>query len=430
MDSVVKGQTERADTTSKSMTDIAVSFDHVSKYFVLKEDRATSFRELMVNLFRRQDRSEEDWFWVLRDVSFELEAGKTIGFIGANGAGKSTLLKLIAGILEPTSGEIRTSGRIGALLELGAGFHPDLTGRENVYLNGSILGMGRSEIAERFDEIVAFSELEEFIDMPVKHYSSGMYVRLGFSVAVNTEPEVLLVDEVLSVGDVSFQRKCMERIADLRRRGVTIVLVSHGLETVQNFCDEAIWLEDGRIEAQGDATDVAMAYRAAMAKKHTRRGQRQESEEEDDARRWGTGEVQITDVELYDGQGQLETTFATGDPMEIRLRYQASKRVEAPVFGVAIHHQNGAHICGPNTKQFGLEIPAVEGEGVVRYRIPELNLLEGSYLLSAAVVDGATSETYTFHDRLYPFRVYQGDCRELYGLVSLKGVWEISNADA
>ena len=411
------------------MTDIAVAFDHVSKYFVLKEERATSFRELMVNLFRRPDRkSEEDWLWVLRDVSFELEAGKTIGFIGANGAGKSTLLKLMAGILEPTSGEIRTSGRIGALLELGAGFHPDLTGRENVYLNGSILGMGRAEIAERFDDIVAFSELEEFIDMPVKHYSSGMYVRLGFSVAVNTEPELLLVDEVLSVGDVSFQRKCMERIADLRRRGVTIVLVSHGLETVQTFCDEAIWLEDGRIEAQGDATDVAMAYRAAMAKKRTGQGQR--GADADDARRWGTGEVQITDVELYNGQGQPETTFATGDPMEIRLHYRARERVEAPVFGVAIHHQNGAHICGPNTQQFGLEIPAVEGEGVVRYRIPELNLLEGSYLISAAVVDEATSETYAFHDRLYPFRVYQGDCRELYGLVPMKGVWEISGAGA
>ncbi len=406
------------------MTDIAVSFDHVSKYFVLKEERATSFRELMVNLFRRQDRqAEEDWFWVLRDVSFELEAGKTIGFIGANGAGKSTLLKLIAGILEPTSGEIRTSGRVGALLELGAGFHPDLTGRENVYLNGSILGMGRAEIAERFDEIVAFSELEEFIDMPVKHYSSGMYVRLGFSVAVNTEPEVLLVDEVLSVGDVSFQRKCMERIADLRRRGVTIVLVSHGLDTVQTLCDEAIWLEDGRIEAQGDAIDVAMAYRSAMAKKHIRRGQRQESEEEGDARRWGTGEVQITDVELYNGDGQAETTFATGEPMEIRLHYQASDRVEAPVFGLAIHHQNGAHICGPNTRQLGLEIPAVEGEGVVCYRIPELNLLGGSYLISVSVHDWLDVEMFAYHDRLYPFTVYRGDCRELYGLVTLKGEW-------
>jgi lipopolysaccharide transport system ATP-binding protein len=310
---------------------------------------------------------------------------------------------------------------------LGAGFHPDLTGRENVYLNASILGMGRAEIAERFDDIVAFSELEEFIDMPVKHYSSGMYVRLGFSVAVNTEPELLLVDEVLSVGDVSFQKKCMERIADLRRRGVTIVLVSHGLETVQTFCDEAVWLEDGRIEAQGDATDVAMAYRAAMAKKRTHQGQR--GAEADDARRWGTGEVQITDVELYNGQGQLETTFATGDPMEIRLHYRAPERVEAPVFGVAIHHQNGAHICGPNTQQFGLEIPTVKGEGVVRYRIPELNLLEGSYLISAAVVDEATSETYAFHDRLYPFRVYQGKCRELYGLITLKGAWEILEVD-
>lgn len=262
-----------------------------------------------------------------------------------------------------------------------------------------------------------------------------MYVRLGFSVAVNTDPEILLVDEVLSVGDISFQQKCMERISDLRRRGTTIILVSHGLETVQSFCAEAIWLEDGQIEMQGDAIDVTMAYTSAMAKKRAQHRQQVEEseatddekkeEKADDVRRWGTGEVQITDVELCNGDGQAETTFATGESMEIRLHYQASERVEAPVFGLAIHHQNGAHICGPNTKQLGLEIPAVEGEGVIWYRIPELNLLEGSYLLSVAVVNKMNTETYEHHDRLYPFHVYRGKCREVYGLMTLNGDWSL-----
>ncbi len=402
---------------------VVLEFSHVSKRFFLQQSRPRSFLEGLVGLFRpRSDMREQ--FWVLRDVSFELEKGETVGFIGANGAGKSTLLKLIAGILEPTSGHIQTSGRIGALLELGAGFHPDLSGRENIYLNGSILGISRDEIEAKFDEIVAFSELEEFIDVPVKHYSSGMYVRLGFSVAVNMEPEILLVDEVLAVGDVSFQQKCMERILDLRRRGVTIVLVSHGLETVQRLCDEAIWLEDGRIEAQGDAIDVVMAYTAAMAKNRARREQDQESgAEAGNVRRWGNGKVRITGIELYNAQGEADTTFATDETMEIRLHYQARERVEAPVFGLGIHHQNGVHICGPNTQQLGLEIPAVEGEGVVRYRIPKLSLLAGSYLISLSAHDQLAVEFYDYHDRLYPFTVYRGHSRERYGLVTLQGEW-------
>jgi len=418
---------------------VAVTFEHVSKRFVLQSGRSRSFQEAVVNFFRRgRDASPSGQdtgpngrdFWALKDVSFELEHGKTIGLIGANGAGKSTALKLIARIVEPTSGHIQTEGRIGALLELGAGFHPDLTGRENIYLNGSILGLSREQIRSKLDEMIAFAELDRFIDVPVKHYSSGMYVRLGFSVAVHTDPEILLVDEVLAVGDANFQRKCMDRIATLRRSGVTIVLVSHGLETIQSLCDYAIWFDRGEIQYEGQSTDVVMAYLNHLAEHSTMetQGFACDAEEMQDlaslhGRRWGTGKVRIVGVEFRDRAGERTSTFKTGEPMAIHLRYRARERVEAPVFGLALHHQNGAHICGPNTNFGGLDIPLVEGEGEVVYRIPSMPLLEGTYLLSVAVHEKSDIEMYDYQDRLYPFRVYPGQSLERYGLVTLNGSW-------
>jgi len=409
---------------------IAIEFDHVSKYFVIKSHRTSSFRETVVNFFSRQKRlMPDEHLHILKDVSFQLEAGKTFGFIGANGAGKSSLLKLITGILEPSAGQIRVSGRIAALLELGAGFHPDLTGRENVYLNAAILGLSRDEVTQKLDSIVAFSELEDFIDMPVKHYSSGMYVRLGFSVAVNTNPDILLVDEVLSVGDITFQRKCMERISELRRRGVTIVLVSHGLGTVQTFCDEVIWLEDGCIQAAGGATDVVMAYTSAMAKKQAIKDalESETQDEPENNQRWGTGKVQIADVMLCDASGQAATAFVTGSPLEIRLYYRAAERVRQPVFGLGVHHQTGTHLSGPNTGFAGLDIPFIEGDGYVSYYVPSLMLLEGDYLLSVAVHDHEDIEMYDYHDRLYPLKIYRGDITELYGLITMNGTWSLGD---
>jgi ABC-type polysaccharide/polyol phosphate transport system ATPase subunit len=227
----------------------AIQFDHVSKKFILHRERPRSLQELAVNLFRRNNNSHEE-FWALQDVSFTVEQGETLGLIGPNGAGKSTALKLISRIIEPTSGQIEVNGQVGALLELGAGFHPDLTGRENIYLNGSILGLSRAQIRRKLDAIIAFAELERFIDVPVKHYSSGMYVRLGFSVAVHTDPEVLLVDEVLAVGDQNFQHKCLERIMEMQRQGITICFVSHGLGEVRRLCSRAVWLDDGMVQAR------------------------------------------------------------------------------------------------------------------------------------------------------------------------------------
>jgi lipopolysaccharide transport system ATP-binding protein len=401
-----------------------IAFDHVSKCFNLQRSGARSFPEAVVRLLDRRRRQEP--FWVLDDVSFSVAPGTTLGLIGPNGAGKSTVLKLISRIIEPTAGEVRVDGRVGALLELGAGFHPDLSGRENIYLNGSILGLSRAEIRHKLDAIVDFSELGRFIDVPVKHYSSGMYVRLGFAVAVHIDPEILLVDEVLAVGDASFQHKCLDRVAQLRRDGVTILLVSHDLDTIQLLCDEALWFSQGRIQRQGAVTDVVMAYLNDVARREEGGGAQGVPPSHAD-KRWGTGKIRIWKVELCNGDGTPSSTFHTGDPMEIHLHYRTRERVAAPVFGLAIHHQNGTHICGPNTGFGRLDLPAVSGEGEVVYRIPALPLLEGAYLISVAAHHQADVEMYDFQDRLYPFRVYPGRTPECYGLVTLNGTWSVAD---
>jgi lipopolysaccharide transport system ATP-binding protein len=242
----------------------AVSFDHVSKRFVLRHERAYTVLESMIGLVKPARRRTEE-FWALRAVSFEIRGGETFGIIGPNGAGKSTVLKLMARILEPTSGEVTVRGRISPLLELGAGFHPELTGRENVYLNAALFGVSQAEAQDRYDEIVEFSELRDFIDAPLKHYSSGMYMRLGFAVAANIIPDILLVDEILAVGDEAFQRKCLSKIEEFRREGRTIVFVSHDLDTVRRICHRALWLDQGLVQAVGSTDSVIDSYLQSMA---------------------------------------------------------------------------------------------------------------------------------------------------------------------
>ena len=238
---------------------VVVSFDHVSKRFILHHERAYTLLESMIGLVKPTRRSIEE-FWVLKDVSFEIRTGETFGIIGPNGAGKSTVLKLMARIIEPTSGEVTVRGRISPLLELGAGFHPELTGRENVYLNAALFGISQAEAQDRYDDIVEFSELQDIIDVPLKHYSSGMYMRLGFAVAANIIPDILLVDEVLAVGDEAFQRKCLRRIEEFRTEGRTIVFVSHDLDTVRRICQRTLWLDHATVQAVGPTDDVVNAY--------------------------------------------------------------------------------------------------------------------------------------------------------------------------
>jgi len=423
----------------------------VSKSFRLQPDHPQSLQDLVVNLFaRRRPHPREEVFWALRDVSFEVEAGETVGIVGPNGSGKSTCLKLLTRIIEPTSGVVQVEGRVSALLELGAGFHPELTGRENAYLYGSVLGLRRREMARRFDEIVDFAELGRFIDIPTKFYSSGMYVRLAFATAINVSPDILLVDEVLAVGDQSFQARCLDRIHQLKAGGVTIIFVSHSLDMVRDLCERTIWLDEGVLRRDGITDVVVGRYLEEVHRKEEqtarsrREAQRQASAAGESARsgdassageeerdpmaryrsRWGSREAEITDVSLLDGDGHERLLLTTGEPMVVVMGYRARQRVERPMFGLAIHRSDGLQISGPNNILAGFDIPCIEGEGEVRYTVDVLPLLEGTYYLSASLYDASGVHAYDHHALMYEFRVRQGGIAERYGAVYLPARWE------
>ncbi len=429
----------------------AIEVVNASKSFILQPDRPRSFQELVVNGFRRGKRRKDEVLWALRDVSFSVKPGETLGLIGSNGSGKSTCLKLLTRILEPTTGAVRVQGRVSALLELGAGFHPDLTGRENVFLHGSVIGLGRREMARRYEDIVAFAELERFIDIPVKFYSSGMYVRLAFATAINVNPDVLLVDEVLAVGDQSFQEKCLARIHEMKALGVTIVFVSHSLDAVRSLCDRAIWLDHGEVREDNLSDVVIGRYlqagrehdeAAAMAEREAERQSQPEpqaaTEEEtptdDDPmaryrKRWGSREVEIVEVRFYDREGRDRLLLTTGEPMTIAIRYHAHQRIERPMFGLAIHRNDGLHLCGPNNVFAGFDIPYIEGEGEVRYTVDTLPLLEGGYYVTAAIHDAAGEHAYDHQSLYYPFKVQNGQVAERYGAIYMPARWEHQPAD-
>ncbi len=397
---------------------VAIRFDNVSKKFKLHHQRARSIQEVLVSLTHRTPKvMEERELWILKNVSFQIEKGESVAFVGPNGTGKSTSLKLISGILFPNTGMIEVNGRIGALLELGAGFHIDLTGRENIYLNGSVLGLSRSQIEQRMAAIIEFSELEKFIDIPVKHYSSGMYMRLGFSIAVHTDPDILLVDEVLAVGDATFQRKCIERIAQLKQQGVTILFVSHDVTAIRRICDRAIWMEKGEILADAETENVIQRYLwHAFEKNKIQKAQNHN--------RWGSGEVKITGVTFLDADGQPQTNFYPGQPFTIQINYRASQKIEKPVFGLAIHRSDGIHITGPNTKFSGRQIDAIQGEGSIRYSVGKIPLLEGVYYVSVAVHDWTDTKMFDYHDKMYPFYILSSE-KERYGMITLYGEWYV-----
>ncbi len=424
----------------------AVRCDRVSKQYTLHHERPRSFQELFLSLLRSERVSSKEKFWVLHDVSFEAEPGEMIGIVGDNGAGKSTLLKLLSRIVEPTSGQIELNGRVGALLELGTGFHPDLTGRENVYLNGSILGFKKVEMARIFDDIVGFSELERFIDVPVKHYSSGMYMRLGFSVAIHLQPDILLVDEVLAVGDQAFQARCLDRINEMKRQGITIILVTHNLREVQRMCDRAIWLDEGQIQAQGDVLDVIDRYVSHVLMSERRDGtgsapqvaenrlhdpETSSRSKRETSWRAGSREAEIVRVQLLDGQEKEKRTFQTGETLIARMHFQAHQRIEHPLFGVAIHHQDGFHICGPNTDLANYPIEAIEGTGYMDFVIPDLPLLQGTYLLTVAIVPSSGKGAYDFHHQIYSFRIApSAQRREEHGTVNIPSHWRLESQPA
>ncbi|HQZ70234.1 MAG: ABC transporter ATP-binding protein [Anaerolineae bacterium] len=435
-----------------------VAFEHVTKRFALSHERPSSFREAFVGLWRRRgaggqaaavvapeaaastvstataDKAEDaDSLLALDDVSFALERGGSLGFVGPNGTGKSTALKLMARILEPTAGQVWVGGRVAALLELGAGFHPDLTGRENILLNGSMMGYSAREMQPRLGRIIDFSELGRFVEMPVKHYSSGMYMRLGFATAVHLDAELLLIDEVLAVGDQAFQHKCLDRIAALRKAGVSIILVSHDNEAIKSLCDQALWLERGKLQAVGTTDKVIGAYYASMIAREESRlaadraaaGESLDDVIQTQPDRWGSGEVEITAVETLGPDGRQHEILPADEPATVRIRYQARERIVGPVFGLGIHRQDGVHITGPNTRDAGLRIEAIEGRGHIDFHMPRLPLLPGHYEISASIYDSGCTHPFDYHHRRYQLRVHAGSLHEPLGLVHIDAVWEL-----
>jgi ABC-type polysaccharide/polyol phosphate transport system ATPase subunit len=356
---------------------VAIAVSGLGKRYRLHHQGQTTLKTAALRLFTRGARRDEE-FWALRGVSFEVRQGETLGVIGRNGAGKSTLLGMIAGTVTPTEGGVRTSGRISSLLELGAGFHPDLTGRENVFLNGSILGLRRREIAQRLDAIVAFSDLERFIDHPVKHYSSGMFVRLAFSVAMEVDPDILILDEVLSVGDERFREKCRVRIGEFRRRGKTFLMVSHDMDTVQSLCDRVLVLERG-------TTILEDLPARAVSEYHAINALGEGAVEGPEQREWGSREAVILDVDVRDALGARVATLGAREGFTAAVRWRASRRIADPVFGFALSDIEGRVLYGTNTAIDGCSIAAIEGEGTIEFQVDAIPFQRGRYFLTFAI---------------------------------------------
>jgi ABC-type polysaccharide/polyol phosphate transport system ATPase subunit len=412
-----------------------VNVSKVYRRYARKKQFATLKSALLKGSLIR-DLQPDETFPALRGVSFSVPKGCTYGVIGRNGSGKSTLLKCVAGITKPNEGRITVDGRISALIELGAGFHPEISGRENIFINGIMLGLSKREVTRRFDEIVEFAELKDFIDAPVKTYSSGMYMRLGFAVAIHVDPEVLLIDEVLAVGDQAFTVKCLDKFAEFRRRNKSILLVTHSLDLVEKFCDRALWLDKGKTLAEGEPKRVVASYLMHVARDEEAQLAQQEASavakvaaEEAPATaaetasampsdvvdtpadmfqategRWGTRELEITAVTLHGPDGQVSHLFQSGDALEIRIQTRAHQPTRDFVFGIGLFNADGFCCYGTNTNIEELEPAEISGDGEVRFRVPSLDLVEGTYKIDVAAhrLDGYP---YDYHRLLYTFRV-------------------------
>ena len=417
---------------------VAIELTNVSKIYRRFSHRK-QFATLKSALLTRSlvhDLSPAETFPALKNVTVSVPRGQTLGVIGRNGSGKSTMLKLVAGITKPTSGTVKVDGRVSALIELGAGFHPEISGRENVFINGIMLGLTKREVTRRFDEIVEFAELEEFIDAPVKTYSSGMYMRLGFAVAIHVDPDVLLVDEVLAVGDEGFTHKCLDKFSDFKRRGKTILLVTHSLGLVEKFCDEALWMDGGHTRLQGDPKRVVGAYITDVEKAEERHLAATNAKAREAVTvvspdeptsavlpdnpveaagapadmfrategRWGSREIEITDVRLLAADGSAGHVFHTGAALTIAIGLRAPIAMDDFVVGIGIFNAEGVCCFGTNTNIEQLRSVTIKGDAAVRFSIPSLDLVEGTYKIDVAVhkLDGYP---FDYHRLLYTFRV-------------------------
>ncbi len=472
--------------SDKPSAEHAIEIDNVTRIYqkYSARHRFKTFKSALVkgDLFRSL--KPDELVTALDSVTFNVPKGMTYGLIGENGSGKSTLLKIVAGIARPTTGRLAVRGKVSALIELGAGFHPEITGRENVYINGIMLGLSKKEIAAKFDDIVRFAELEEFIDAPVKTYSSGMYMRLGFSIAINVHPDVLLIDEVLAVGDASFVPKCLDRINDFRRRKKTILFVSHDLATVEKICDKVVWLKDGRIMTMGEPKRVIDAYLSDVAEQQedvlaarqervnseygtgegrdggrvgnnviassvqsdmrsvSAVGDAQKAEEgrgaaakesaaqseqpydERREQRWGKREIEITKVRITDLTGKAKHVFSPEDGMIITMDVEAYSKIKDFVFGIGIFNSQGIQCYGTNTHQEDMKAKSIEGPGQVILRIEKLSLINGTYYLDIAAhkIDGYP---YDYHRNLYSFLV--SSLNKDVGIARPEHSWEFSN---
>lgn len=421
---------------------VVINVENVTKSFKLYADKGKMLKERL--LFRK--RNTYELREVLKGISFQVREGESVGLIGSNGCGKSTTLKLLSKIIYPNSGAIRISGRVSSLIELGAGFHPDMSGRENIFINAAIFGLSKRETENRLDRIIEFSELEEFIDNPVRTYSSGMYMRLAFAVAINVDADILLIDEILAVGDTNFQAKCFNRLNEIKASGVTILMVSHDSNTIERFCDRAIWLDCGHIVRQGSTVSVVDAYMQHMGEKRLSnlRSEEQKNTETADpdvfptptcpdteekpvpgdaaANRFGMRYIEITKACLLGAQGNPTTVLQNGENITIEIYYKVHHHQEEWIFGIGFYDLNGKCLMGNNTQIDHLHVCPCEPEGVVRCHIHRLPLLEGKYGLNVAIVD-VSGTPMDFYRQYCEFTVLSRD--KSTGYFSVDREWEI-----
>lgn len=406
----------------------AIEVEHVQKSFRLYRDRGNELKDIVTSPGRLRYTKHE----VLRDISFTVKRGECVGILGENGCGKSTLLKLLSRIMYPDSGSVQMTGRVSSLIELGAGFHPDMSGRDNIFINASIFGLDRKEIRRRLPEIIAFSGLSEFIDNPVRTYSSGMYMRLAFSVAINVDADILLIDEILSVGDAGFQAKCISRLKEIVKSGTTVVIVSHALSQLEELCTRSIWIKDGGIHLDGRPREVHPAYLEYMGKlmeKGPSAAQLIDSELErkaggtGDGKRFGSGDVRIQSVTLLHEDGESGTVFRTGEDMEVRLLLTHERDVEDASFGIGIFREDGTYCYGTNTKLEHLPAFALRRDGILNIRLSGLPLLPGVYTMDLAVEhEGNLPVDYIREACRFEMRSLSGE----QGLLRIPHTWELT----
>jgi ABC-type polysaccharide/polyol phosphate transport system ATPase subunit len=390
-----------------------ISVENASRRFRVREQEARTLKDLFV----LRGRTKPTDIWALRDVSVGVQPGDAVGLIGRNGSGKTTLLRLVAGIIRPTTGRVRASGRIGSLLELGAGFHPDFTGRENVFLNGAIQGLKRAEIRERFDEIVAFAELEHAIDRPVRTYSSGMTMRLGFAIAAFLDADILLLDEVFAVGDEAFQRKCFGRIFQFKQAGGTIVFVSHDATAVERLCERSVLLESGLVSFDGPTREAVVRYRRALA------DEIDPAERGAGLREWGSGEATIMSAKLLGSEGEERLQFLAGEPFAVHVTVGAAGGIAPPRLHLELRDDAATLVAGESVDLAGLGWTAEQGEQSIRFEVASLPLAEGRFHLRLGLTDESGEHLYHWLDDALVFIVYPGDDER--GVVRFEGSWMI-----